>query len=461
MSEIVTYDEARQLAEIDDSNPLSTFIKTALLPNQGSGNNLTELVSGQSFTVSENLNWLPDGFVTAVSSASAEILNDVPFDLTKDDILFFASLKQSVGAGNLKTAFIHFKPDSKYDGEELTIEQRDYNRGYRARVRGDGYATQIQIQKGSDDYEDSLVFHYDNVNNVTKIYINGALTHTSSAIDLADNSSKNYNVHLAINQFIGVRAIMLLTKTGSFSQSEVESIALNPYQLFKTEIEAVPEDYSGSANIVVSNSFVNEGSKSSSSSSSFYSTNEVVATGSKVSIGSALATATHDATNHGVKGAMSAAEIETMYEASSSGVKAAYGEADSVAYVSFNISGTSAELIERSGSANIVVVSETRSSGKKEGVSAAEFTLLAFIECNGIKSAEGTSDTASFAEFSIDGLKQTGGISGVAVYTSFNFRGISDSFLPFIGQLVIPCHIENTLTLSANITNKTIIIGEI
>lgn len=238
MSELIFRNQVADIGEIDYTNPLSEHFRFGLLPNQGSGNDLTILGVNDTRTLPSNLTWNGDGSITSSGTTYAnsvivdgEPLNDYD-DITTSthEFILFAHIRRdSSSTGNTKPII-----DCRMGGKDvINISESSYAKQLIVQV-SEGYTGNTYEIGTEGVYDEYIVILY-----VTQsgfdVYVNGTLEHShtfTTGFSGASSYQNRLSSGTSSSSFFGSYC---LASSDGFTTEQVESLAQNPYQVFKTQ----------------------------------------------------------------------------------------------------------------------------------------------------------------------------------------------------------------------------------
>ncbi len=251
----ITFDtEVRDLSEIDKVNPLSKYLRLALLPNSKT-NSLTEMVSGYTFSLGSAPTWNSDGSITAtggdVSNTNTVGDNIHQFNFEEkgtvfrpsiDDVICFVDIKFATDnlGGNAAQFFKIEAPHPKPLG--LIFERGSNGKAYRLAITGGssngiGFYEETLPIFGTERHQ--LVFHYIAATTTTHIYLNGKIFATKVGTQALVDGDQSFTT---LTAGIGAKDdkfynSQVYIKRGGFAQDEADEIIANPYGVFTTSVE--------------------------------------------------------------------------------------------------------------------------------------------------------------------------------------------------------------------------------
>jgi hypothetical protein len=239
MSALVYDNEVRQLAEIDRTNPLSQYVKVAFLPNQGSGQNITEVVTGVSYAHPQPITWNADGSVTAQRNNNSDYVTLTStggtIQLLNDDVIVFVDI--DIVSGH---------PDGT--PQPVIISLVDSNSQIQVKLDNFGvnklyclYSLQFNsiVQRPEFTTRKVLCMRWDSSTQEMKTYINGVLQFTNSISSSSTSTMSLNKLRLGIGgTTTKLYSSAVLSKVGAFTASELDEILKNPYQVFRTQQDA-------------------------------------------------------------------------------------------------------------------------------------------------------------------------------------------------------------------------------
>lgn len=234
------YDEVRDIGAIDWNSPLSQYLKAALIPNQGSGQVVSEIVSGEDLTFTQPLVWNTDGSVTKNSYVDEPLTltNSPSVDTLNEDVIGVIHTNVLASNSANQESVIHWVGNA---GFNFSIYSFTWGNPYRVSVNESWNNTSIDIPNTETTGEKVLVTHWVNSTNTLNVYVNGQLHSTATG---TFNGSSVFN---ALTLGVGQQnekfySSQVLAKTGAFTQSEIDEIVNNPYGIFQTA-QDVQDEY--------------------------------------------------------------------------------------------------------------------------------------------------------------------------------------------------------------------------
>ncbi|PCI62057.1 MAG: hypothetical protein COB35_05080 [Gammaproteobacteria bacterium] len=241
MPQLVTYADARVLAQIDNTNALSQYVKAAVLPNAGAGNVLTELVTGVNYTYPNLMTWNADGSVSPNQNNAADYItlasSSGSVKMVTDDVIVIIDVDAIGAFGSVRTSIFNL---STY-GTGINVTGGTWG------LKGAESWFQLAYNNGRDATtapgRNFIIFHWDHITQETRVYSNGTLNHTDTVGAISTNqtilglSATRIGLGNSGNKFYSQS---FLTKTGSFTAAEINEIVTNPYQIFKVAGAVTP-----------------------------------------------------------------------------------------------------------------------------------------------------------------------------------------------------------------------------
>lgn len=243
MSETTTYDEARLSGQISSNNAMAGYVNAALLPNLGIGNQLKEIVSDQSYTIPSGLIWNADGSVSAVGTA----------DTRNSETYFATNITPNLPLNKDFMVVLDFNRNGNTKGHNHTLLSIGGTSGQdRMLVKTDGRDnvsvdlnidfTTLSVNGGITGIQTNLrkvyVFRWKSATGEMEFYYDGALResllHTITSDSLVGNDPF---LQLGVGGAVGdalYMSALLAHPIGQFTQSEVDSMVNDPYQIFDT-----------------------------------------------------------------------------------------------------------------------------------------------------------------------------------------------------------------------------------
>ena len=251
MPQLVTYNDARVLAQIDNTNALASYAQLALLPNQGSGNALTEVVHNVTDTnvdiaTQGDITWNADGSISYLSTPNGGTYTNTTGFLTNtsapisvipytDDIILFTEIARAYTSNsnnypnfikvNLSWASTFYIEKHGYDTNTIWVG---------ARVGGTYYRQAVTI--GNVFPRTTITAHFKSATAEIDVYVNGAFSFTITATPFASNITFTEYQLAGMDAGCSFYSGYALAKTGSFTTAEINEIVTNPYQIFKVAV---------------------------------------------------------------------------------------------------------------------------------------------------------------------------------------------------------------------------------
>lgn len=237
------YSQVRDNAKLDFSNFISRYLKAAFIPNQGSGQVIKDLVSGQEVTFNAPLIWNSDGSVTQNELVTNGEMQTLPIsptgDLNTDDIIVVVhAVNYSSNSGN-KAPMLRWQGTGARD---LVVQSYTWGVNTRATVKESWETIAINSTKNGANSKSIVVYHWVNATNTINQYEDGVLTGSVQGTKNASNPLYTLKVSLGLSKD-KFYSSQLYSKTGAFTQEELNSIILDPYGVFETTQDSLGKTY--------------------------------------------------------------------------------------------------------------------------------------------------------------------------------------------------------------------------
>jgi hypothetical protein len=241
-SEVIT---TGQIVEVDYTNPLSRYLKAAVVPSEGSGDALTELVTG------ETLNFLPGSLIwnSDGSVSTTEYGNYVETAIKDGSIIFDSSwilqvdYKATYDAGidaRNPLLVVTDRSSGTFRGRDsLGIVTERYD-GLSLEV-ADGYNSSETSFVSNTSQRDVLTIAFVKSNSLVRFYRNNELV---LSYNIAGTTGEEWDVGVLLgigNPAGKFYSACIYNSDQDFTQQEIDSIVADPYQIFKTQ-EDIQQD---------------------------------------------------------------------------------------------------------------------------------------------------------------------------------------------------------------------------
>jgi len=249
------YEQA--LPDIDWTNPLSGYLDVSVLAKGASGDNITELVNSATITAIDSGN-ASNGLVINNDGSISQLTDTLGYNINADAHLGCRASIPSIFTKSFSGKSFTYsfeldissvgtsKPSKIIDiifpalGNSFSIYQASYSTIIYFNYTAQSVSAINSFTPASGRYVFTTI--YDDANNTFSLYVNGVLH--NSITTTTKLSGNPYSAKLGFGHYNDkFYSSQLLTKTGSFTQAEIDSLVADPYQLFQTQ-QDVQEEYS-------------------------------------------------------------------------------------------------------------------------------------------------------------------------------------------------------------------------
>ena len=241
MSELIFDSDVRAIGELDTENPLHEYIAFAMLPNKGSGDTLSDLVTSKTFDMAAgDVTWNADGSVSPTNAVTGHNSNDVsPGIVPKGsflthDVVFVVDVYFGGGNYHYWTNFIYLEQTTWHNS--LSLMHGHQNKGFKARKDGGNDIGTTNINQRVVG-----VLRWSHSDNTFSLYENGTLVDSKVASTPTNAPFSGLYIGLG-HAGDKLYSSNIFVKEGSFTPEEINGIITNPYQLFKRQ-QAVQDEY--------------------------------------------------------------------------------------------------------------------------------------------------------------------------------------------------------------------------
>ncbi|MBO9492074.1 hypothetical protein J7384_17060 [Endozoicomonas sp. G2_1] len=239
------YQQVRGLNQVDISSPVAPYLVAAIIPSEGAGNTITEIVSGQSLDFVDGVTWNVDGSVTtkgadssqnALSIANSRLIGKSS-EVGDFAIIIDIDVGSLGGVGNANKVIASLTTPAL--GSKLTIEHQNWS----TNLTGTNTRSWSAVTGGSSNLRKGvIIFHWTGTTNTLSIYEDGVKVTETVATDNNTGSAIN-NVAIGLGCSTDkLRSTAIYHKDTQFTESELNEFIHNPYSAFETA-EVIEDEY--------------------------------------------------------------------------------------------------------------------------------------------------------------------------------------------------------------------------
>ncbi len=235
------YDQVRDVAEIDWD--VAKHLKIAYLPNQNSGDDVTELVSGTVATMNKSLTWNADGSISSSSGLTTTGLQYLPqlandrINPSTDSWIMVLDIKPQQASSN--NGDIVVLKDGTW-GKGYFYVGLNNGSGFTIAIKDNSFVNQSYIESPAPNTRHIYVVHHLASTGYLEVYKDGVLV---GNIAPSGNATRNCNnIMYGVNAVSDSYSLMMYHKgTTDFTQDELNAVLTDPYQVFQTQEDVIDE----------------------------------------------------------------------------------------------------------------------------------------------------------------------------------------------------------------------------